>query len=92
MPWSGVACRISVNLKSPPEQWPGGTQTRHFPSAAAVAEAGRGSEGNESFTGAWGLLGRGPVPAAFGAGLEDEQEGTGPFAQWGVREGGYVAT
>lgn len=46
-----------------------------------MAEAGRGSEGNESFTGNWGLLvgllpvvgAEGPVPAVFGAGLEDER-------------------
>lgn len=29
---------------------------------------------------------RGLVPAVFGAGLEGKQEGTGPFAQRGVRE------
>ena len=35
---------------------------------------------------------RGTVPAVFGAGLEDELEGTGPFERRGVREAGYVGT
>lgn len=33
---------------------------------------------------------RGRVPAVFGAGPEDELEGTGPFARQGGKEGGYV--
>lgn len=99
-PWLGLVQHTgsALNLgQSPAAQWPGGTQTGHSPpqqqwlKLEGAVKVMKASQVPGDY---WCVHGasRGLVPAVFGAGLEGEQEGTGLFAQQGVREGACIGT